>query len=135
MRLRRPGLRNIADNRDACRAIAAWDGVLSIDGNPRTGSILVLYDPAVLAPMTAADRTMALLALPAQAAPAPVAAAGGNDSLLVSANRAAKIGMLMTMMGLLAALGVSKKLHAAVGFLHLGLLAVHLTRYRSSLLK
>ncbi len=139
LRLRDSTLRDAGRNRALSDAIAGWRGVAAADGNPRTGGILVRYDPAIVAPGEMEERARAALAPPRPAEPADeggeAANGNGNGGGLRRANRVAKIGMLATMATMLAALAFSKRVHAAAGVLHVGLLMIHLARHRKGLLK
>lgn len=142
LRLRESTLRDAARNRAISDTIAGWRGVAAADGNPRTGGILVRYDPAIVGPAEMEERARAAITPP----PPPAEPAGegddattgngyGNGGRLRRANRVAKIGMLATMATMLAALAFSKRVHAAAGVLHVGLLMIHLARHRKGLLK
>ncbi len=55
VRIRSEALRDPAAMDMVCSAVAAHDGVISATPNSRTGSLLVLYDPAKISRETLAD--------------------------------------------------------------------------------
>lgn len=133
LRLRSADLRRRSRNAAVCQTMSGWDGVVSAEGNPTTGSILLHYDPGRI---DRADMEARIADLLPEPAPAPRAAEPAGidfDETLWVMNRYAKWGMLATMAGSLAALAFGKKLHAALGALHLVFLAVHLVNYREQL--
>lgn len=145
LRLRHDWLRRADDNGVFCATLAGWDGVLSAEGNAATGGVLVLYDPARLAPSDMEARVAACLAEMIGTATPPTPAAkparrprrnkiqGVLDDGDI--HRVVKIGMMATMGGSLLALAASKKFHAVLGGLHLAFLAFHLAKYRKKLLR
>lgn len=142
LRLRNPAWRLPARNEAVRAELAGWDGIGSVDGNPRGGSLLLRYDPAQMSPSEIEARVAERFAIPATAAkraPGP-RAAWPHDDLLDSlatrkANKIAKIGLLSTTALMLASLGFSKRLHAAAGGINLALLLVHLAYNRQKMLR
>jgi len=147
LRLRDPAWRS-PDRNEALRVeLAGWDKVGSVEGNPRGGSLLLRYDPAELAPSEIEARVAERFALPPKAAssaavsrPAPPRPVWSADALLDSvatrqANKISKIGLLASTALMLAALGFSKRLHAAAGGVNLALLLVHLAYNRQKMLR
>lgn len=136
LRLRAPELRRRGRNGEVCAALAAWDGVLSAEGNPATGGILLRYDAARVAPAAIQARLAEMFA--------PISDEADEDDILFETpanglslwdlNRYAKWGMLGALGGSLAALAVGKKLHAALGAAHVAFLLVHLANHRGRLL-
>lgn len=59
LRLRHRALRNSAQLDILHAAVARWRGVITVTANPRTGSLLIQYDPARLAPARIEARTSA----------------------------------------------------------------------------
>lgn len=145
LRLRHDWLRRTDDNHAFRATLAGWEGVLSTEGNAATGGVLVLYDPARLAPSDMETRVSACLAemIGTAAPPSPAAKPARNlrrsklQGVLDDGDihRVVKIGMMATMGGSLLALAASKKFHAALGGLHLAFLAFHLVKYRKKLLR
>lgn len=139
LRLRHPAIKDAAVCRRLADEIAAWDGVVSSDGTPVTGGLLLIYDPARVVPADMEARVTALVDREcgtAETADRPSAAISPPfDRTLRQLNRPAKIGMLASLALSLAALPVSRRLHAVTGVLHLGLLSLHLARHRETLTK
>jgi hypothetical protein len=130
LRLRATELKLAAHNEALCRELMGWTGVLSAEGNPRTGGILLHYDIAQVEPAAIEARLSARLAEFVPAHPA-----AGPGEMLWRMNRYAKWGMLGSLSGTLLALTVGKRMHAALGALHVVFLAVHLANHRNKLLK
>lgn len=145
LRLRHDWLRRTDDNCAFRATLAGWEGVLSTEGNAATGGVLVLYDPARLAPSDMEERVAACLAEMVGAAAPPTSVAKPTRRPRRSKfqgvlddgdiHRVVKIGMMATMGGSLLALAASKKFHAVLGGLHLAFLAFHLVKYRKKLLR
>lgn len=147
LRLRDPAWRSPARNEAVRAELAGWDKISSVEGSPRGGSLLLRYDPARLAPSEIEARIAVRFAIPAKpaktTAPSRIGAARAawsSDDLLDSlatreANKAAKIGLLASTGVMLAALGFSKRLHAAAGGVNLALLLVHLAYNRQKMLR
>lgn len=140
VRLRHACLRPAARNHALRDELAEWEGVVLVEGNPATGSLLIHYDVARVAASVMearlGARMAALTAPPPAAAPAPAPArpVAASAPTLRRLNRAAKVGMLVSLSGTLAALSMGKKLHAAFGVLHLAFLLVHLANHRKRVL-
>lgn len=129
LRLRGEDLRHAARNSALCQDLQAWDGIVAAEGNPRTGGILLRYDPDRLdAAIIEARLAIAALEEP------PETKAESND-VLWRLNRYAKWGMLGALGGTVAALAIGKTMHAALGAAHLAFLAVHLSNHRKKILK
>jgi len=137
LRLRHPTLRQASRNESLRTTLHGWDGVLSVTGNPATGSVLIHYDAVRLPPAEMEACVAAALRPPLSddAGEAAARKAPPPSDTLWRMNRAAKIGMLGSLSGTLLALAVGKKLHAAFGAAHLAFLAVHLTAHRKKLLR
>lgn len=139
LRVRHPAMKDPAVCRRLADEIAGWDGVVSSEGNPVTGGLLLIYDPALAVPADMEARVSALVSRECgvmDAAGRP--SAGVSPSFgrtLRQLNRPAKIGMLGSLALSLAALPVNRRLHAAAGVFYLGLLSLHLARHRGKLTK
>ena len=113
------------------RAAGAIDGVDGLEPNPKAGSLVILYDPARLPPSGLLAKLAPLLGEGEAAAFEPRGAGlFALSALGPAANRAAKIGMLATTGLTVAALGFSRRTHAAAGWAGLAFLAVHLVHHR-----
>lgn len=134
LRLRATALRHSGRNTALCAELAGWPGVLSAEGSPRTGGILVHYDARQVEPAAFEARISDRLMDIAPVAPPPEPGQGQGQTLW-RMNKYAKWGMLGSLSGTLIALTAGKKLHAAFGALHLLFLAVHLSNHRTKLLK
>ncbi len=136
LRLRSPDPRRPRRNAAACEAMRSWEGVRSVDPNPATGSILLHYDAARLDKAAVEARIMALFAEdpapPAGETDAPAEAESGLS--LWRLNRVAKLGMMGGLAGSMAALAVGKKMHAALGAVHVAFLLIHMANHRKRLL-
>lgn len=142
LRLRHPSLRPAARNAEAVSLVAAWDGIVSVEGKPRCGSIVVHYDPALIAPALIEARIGSVVApadeaeLSEAGAPEVEAPSGAGEGLsLWALNRPAKIGMLGSLAGTLLALTMGKKLHAMFGAFHVAFLVIHLANHRKKILQ
>lgn len=145
LRLRDPAWRLPARNEDIRRELAGWSAIGSAEGNPKGGSILLRYDPALLPPSELEARIAERFAIPARTAktaPGPLVTrpAWADDEWLDTlvtrkTNKAAKIGLLASTAVMLASLGFSKRLHAAAGGVNLALLAVHLIYNRQKMMR
>jgi len=146
LRVRHPILRSARRNAALAAELEGWEGVTAATGTAATGGILLLYDSGRVAPKEVEARVLALLVPhPAPGAgPDPVRRSiqhpgqhpgGGVSSVLRTLNRPAKVLMIASMAGSLAALSISKKAHAALGVLHLAVLLIHLAHHRSRLLR
>lgn len=148
IRLRHPLLRQPARNRDLADRIAALDGLRVADSSTTAGSLLILYDPARTARTAAEAQVAAAAAAVLNIAPSPSAAtppspaappsppANGRavgQTATRALNRAAKIGMMGSMVATLAALGVGKRLHAGAGAVFVAMMLVHMTIQRKRL--
>jgi hypothetical protein len=111
--------------------IAAFDGVRSVDGNPKAGSLVVRYDVASLEPGRIEAQVEAAAAIEL-AKPATI----GGGSRRVQVNRYAKRGMLASLgVSMLLAAIRQKRWHAASGGLFLACLVVHLGVHRRHVLR
>lgn len=142
IRVRHPLLRRNDRYREALSRLEALDAVRVAESNPAVGSVLLTYDPAVLAADDAWSQIEALLSAvlhPAETAPpqeASVSAVAGKPAAPERKwriNRAAKIGMMGSMAATLAALGVGKRVHAGFGTLFVAFMLVHMTVQRKRL--
>lgn len=111
------------------RAARAIDGVERLEPNPKAGSLVILYDTVRLPPSVLLEKLAPLFGGDEAAAFEP-RGAGFFATLGPAANRAAKIGMLATTGLTVAALGFSRRTHAAAGWAGLAFLAVHLVHHR-----
>lgn len=136
LRLRDPSLRPPQDNEALRTELGGWDGMVAVEGNPATGSLLLCYDiakiPAHEMEARVAARLNTHLGLDQPEAPA---VAAKERLTLRQMNRAAKIGMIGSLTGSLLALAVGKKLHAALGAMHVAFLMVHIANHRKKLLQ
>lgn len=143
LRLRARELRQTRRNGALCEELRGWNGVVSVEGNPATGGILLCYDAGRvdqaamearladhLATMLESGQTSSSTIPEKEAGTIPEKEAGLT---LWRMNRYAKLGMLGSLTGTLLALAVGKKLHAALGALHLAFLMVHLANHRTKL--
>ncbi|CCG42442.1 HMA2 domain-containing protein [Magnetospirillum molischianum] len=142
LRLRDAVWRSPARNEAIRSELAGWDGVDTVEGNPRGGSLLIRYDPARLTPAKIEAQLIERFDIATKSArPASRQRAGwASDEFLDSlatrqANRTAKIGLLASTAVMLLSLGFSKRLHAAAGGVNLALLAVHLIYNRQKMLR
>lgn len=147
IRLRHASLHASAARSALCHALEKVEGVTRATANPKTGSVVVYYDPrrstaAAMEAALAKHCNAAWTGAPAPkdgataappAAPAPQLHA---PSTRVRVNRLAKRGMLLGLGAslALAALG-NKRWHAATGLVFVGCLAAHLTVHRRHLLR
>lgn len=144
VRVRDHAWRDAATLETLAGRVRAIRGVTSTRGNPLTGSLLVLFDPA---------QAEAATVLRALGVPSPSPAAGAQAPatkkpaaarrrarhprpLRMRVNQAAKIGMLGSL-GVSLALAASgrKHGHVAAGGVFLACLGTHLTVYRKQLLR
>lgn len=145
LRLRHAVLRRPSVNAALVAEIGSWAGVTAVTGRAGTGGLLVVYniDSVGQAEMETRATALVLSHVPqAPAGEAPIGApdegeAGGFDvwQTVGALNRPAKIGMLTTLGASMAALAVSRRVHAAFGGAYLGLLAVHLLNHRRRLVR
>lgn len=134
LRLRDPSLRPPQDNEALRTELGGWDGMVAVEGNPTTGSLLLRYDIAQIPPHEMEARVAARLNTHLDQPEAPAVAAKERITLR-QMNRAAKIGMIGSLTGTLLALAVGKKLHAALGAMHVAFLMVHIANHRKKLLQ
>lgn len=115
-------------------------GVRMVETNPRTGSLLVLFDPA----LTDAKTLLGLLGQSTPVSGSPPSAQSESTpkpkrqrrSMRLQVNQAAKLGMIGSLgvsLGLAAA--GAKKGHALAGGAFLAVLAAHLTVHRRHILR
>lgn len=142
IRIRDSQLRDAARQERLGAVLAEIDGVVEVEGNPRTGSMLLRYTPEHTTRVEMEARISAAIA--AELEPPPVAAqeeASGRRTLRRwqrdrRLNTWAKYGMLGSLGASLAlAAAGSKKAHAATGALFLGLLGIHMAVHRRHLFK
>ncbi|MDR1165280.1 MAG: hypothetical protein LBO66_05305 [Deltaproteobacteria bacterium] len=113
-------------------------GVLSVNHNPRTGSLLITYDPEELNPIMAGallekldpeafETYLQSLASPEKPASSPLPSLGlKGDSLGLS--------LVFTLLTLVVTgFAGNKKIHAIVGMAFLEMVAQHLYKYRKRL--
>lgn len=147
IRVRHPALRARARHAELAAELARWDGMISVEGNPSTGSLLLHYDAKRCAPahmeVRVAEAAAAVIGLTAEPptpepVPAPPEAAAPRKKSprngLRQLNRAAKFGMMASLPLSLAALAFSKRTHAAAGAAFVALVLVHMTANRRYLL-
>jgi hypothetical protein len=113
--------------------VAALDGVLSIETNAATGSLLLFYDTAKADRSVVESRVEAAAGAVLDAPPPPHARASATKR---RANRYAKYGMIggLATSLVLAAAG-KKRLHALTGGAFVACLGVHMAIHRRHLLK
>lgn len=128
IRVRDPKLR-LPERLERLRAVlAAGDGVASCEANPATGSLLLHYDAAAVAPE--------LMEAFVDAAVDAELVSPRPDTAAIRANRYAKQGMLASLAVSLAFAATGKKRwHALSGGLFLAGLGIHLAYHRQRLLK
>lgn len=131
LRLRDVALRDSQQLEHLRHTLAASDGVLTLESNPKAGSLIVYYDAALLQPSAFEAQVEAIvadqLAKPTRS---------NKRVTRVQVNRYAKRGMLVSLAisMLLAAVG-QKRWHAASGGLFLACLLVHLGVHRRHVLR
>lgn len=137
LRLRHPSLRGCAQRSAVSACVSALPGVLSVDANPQTGSLLVRYD-ATRCERAAMEAQLAGL-FPAVPDALPGEAENSANSRRAVArewNRVAKLGMMASLpLSLVLAAAGSKKTHALTGGVFTALLLVHLVVHRRHLIK
>ena len=133
LRLRHTALRAPERNQALRADIAGWEGVVSVEGNPAAGSILIHYDPAIVPPAAMEARLNERLGA-APGARRTRRSRKKNAALWKDINVPVKAGMLASLTVSLLALGSSRRLHAGAGALYLGFLLLHLAAYRRTLL-
>lgn len=142
IRVRHPALRVRTRLTGLAAELAGWDGMIVVEGNPSTGSLLLHYDALSRAPAEmearvaeAAAAAIGLSAEPPVALSKPAAPRKKpSRNNLRQLNRAAKFGMMASLPLSLAALAVSKRAHAAAGAAFVALVIVHMTANRRYLL-
>lgn len=142
IRVRHPALRARARLAKLEAELAGWDGMISVEGNPSTGSLLLHYDAArhVSVEMEArvAEAASAAIGLSTEPPVTPSKPASPRKkpsrNRLRDLNRAAKYGMMASLPLSLAALAFSKRAHAAAGAAFVALVIVHMTANRRYLL-
>lgn len=142
IRIRDSHLRDSARHARLGSALAALDGVGSIEGNVVTGSFLLRYDAAQVPPAVMEARVLAAIAdeldppPPAAQEEAPARRTPRRWQRDRRLNTWAKYGMLGSLgASLVLAAAGSKKAHAATGGLFLGLLGIHMAVHRRHLFK
>lgn len=148
LRLRDPALRVPRYNAALVAELCSWEAMLQVEGNPRTGSVLLQYDSTRLSPEMVDARLRVLLtpascALQPDTSPSPAGTEAGDNETggeeralsLWRFNRPAKIGMLASLSASLLALTFGRKPHAVFGGLFLSFLLVHLANHRKKLVQ
>ncbi|WP_407279585.1 hypothetical protein U5817_02305 [Aromatoleum evansii] len=142
IRIRDSRLRDSARHAALGATLAALDGAGQIEGNLLTGSFLLRYDAARVAPAVMEARVAAAVATaldPQQVAAQDAAPARRTPRRWQRDRRLntwAKYGMLGSLgISLALAAAGSKKAHAATGGLFLGLLGIHMAVHRRHLFK
>lgn len=131
IRIRDHALRNAWLCSQLTARLSGMDGLVSLETNSRTGSIVILYEPRCADAQAIEAAVDALVAELQARRPA-----SGGKSTQKKLNRAAKAGMigsLATSMALAAA--GNKRWHAATGGVFLCCLSVHLVVHRRHLLR
>ncbi len=116
--------------------------LVAVDGDPAVGSFLLRYDPAdtamearIRAEVAALWATMAPVETPDSPTAAAEVATAASDPIerlrrraqtRSTINRVAKVGALAGMAGTVAALAVSRKLHAQMGVVAIAATLTHL---------
>lgn len=135
LRLRAPDLRSPLRNEALRAELAGWEGVISAEGNPVTGSILLRYEAAHVRPEDMEARVVKRFAELSGVTESQTPDEPPQGATLWEVNRYAKIGMLGSLTASLLALASGKRLHAAFGGLHLMFLMLHLARHRKRILQ
>lgn len=133
-RLRHPALRDRDRAENACALLDATPGMTCVTANPRTGSLLLQYDPAVL---DAASLLQAAEQAAAEWDKLRVESGKIKRRLQCAVPRGlVNRGMLAALAGTLGfALAQRSKAHALAGGVFVALNAFHLYTYRRCLLK
>lgn len=125
IRLRHPLLR---DTKRHAALTARLAPLAAVEGDAAVGSLLLRFDPAQR-DMAARIRAELAAVWPKAAVPlvpAPHRHKPRKNKAKWEANRAAKIGAILSMAVSLAALGSSRKLHAQAGMVFLGMMLTHM---------
>jgi len=139
IRLRHPVLRNRSRHTELCDRLRAY---VDLASDPTIGSLLLRYDPADtdmeariraevdallrVAQSRVPTKTQELEAHPTASENAPTIRPGPRRIHAQSRiNRVAKVGALAGIAASLAALGVSRKLHAQIGVLAVAMTLTH----------
>lgn len=148
LRLRHPLLRRAQQSNEVAARLRSIVGVLSVEANPATGSLLLHYDSArcdrssmetQVAATARFDDAAPFGMLPPQSetrpqpqAPSPSRKRGPGREL----NRLAKVGMVVSFpVSLAFAAAGGKRLHALAGGVFTLLLLIHLAVHRHHLLR
>lgn len=139
LRLRHPLLRQHERSDDLSTRLRGLEAVVSVEANPITGSLLVIYDAARCARAAMERQITGLGESRGETGPAD----RGNESPAPSSraaarqlNRLAKLGMMASLpVSLAFAAAGGKKLHALTGGVFSVLLLAHLVVHRRHLLK
>ena len=143
----RARLRHAAFKGERAEEIAAMlrtrPGITGVTANPRTGGLLVHFEPEALRIEELAEELERMLppVKPADARDAAAPSVGLGDCLsrLVGQRqeqrRLVKRGMLLAMSGALAVLAVSNRAHAVLGGAFVLLAAAHLRQNRRTLMR
>lgn len=132
IRFRHPLLTAPETLRAVTERIAALPGITGVDGNPRTGSLLVAHDVTIkTADLVAMAEAMAAELIPAHPLPAPAAPRRARLRQGQGKRRTQKVGLAACMAGTLATgLADAKAAHLAFGLGLAGFAAWHLYQYR-----
>jgi hypothetical protein len=135
-------LRNAGLHQRLEAELASWDDMVSVDGNRSIGSLLLIYDATRTVPAWMEARIEALMADMAGTAlvsvkplSAPSSAPQSRRPTLRRLNRHSKLGMVASLALSLAAVGASKRLHAATGAIYLVMMLIHMATHRRHLFK
>lgn len=132
LRLRHPALTDSDLLRTLAEQVAAVPGITHVEGNPRTGSLLVTHDSSLatadlvaMAESYAASQAEALAAAPAKAP------ARGKPNVARIKRRTQKIGLATCLAGAMTtSLADAKAAHLVFGLGLAGFAAWHLAMYR-----
>jgi hypothetical protein len=127
-RLRSPALREAGALEKIGGMLAALEGILKTEGNARTGSLLVLYDPSVIS----GERLHAAAAMLEDVFPVPDGSSAREKArgTRKAEKRLLLAGALLTLIG--AACG-SRTLHVAAGSFFILMASKHLYDRRKAL--
>lgn len=144
LRLRDRALRGRDAHEGLLAEFRGWPGVVSVEGNLTTGSILLHYDVGQVTQADMEAKVLKAVSGP-ETTPEPVASkapakrlaspSSSRRALIRRLNRYSKIGMLGSLALSLAALAGSKRMHAGAGGLFVALMLVHMGVHRHHLLK
>ncbi|WP_428568133.1 MAG: HMA2 domain-containing protein [Solidesulfovibrio sp. DCME] len=132
VRFRHPFLTDPETLRAVAEQVAALPGITGVDGNPRTGSLLITHDARLkTADLLAMAEAMARKVAPEAPAPARAARPRGRLKPGQLTRRTQKFGLATCMAGAVATgLADTKAAHLAFGLGLAGFAAWHLFMYR-----